>query len=93
VSSASGDEARYLAARCRLVLDALEDSQPEFREMAAAFRAVIDRELARSNARGLRTIRRDLLEMAQTLGPGARTRLQASLDRQEADDPFRGAAG
>jgi hypothetical protein len=82
-------EIDYLSARCRLVLDALEAAEPEFRGTAAEIRAILADTAAKGNVRGIRTMRRDLLDMSRALPDAARRELQARLDAQAADDPFR----
>ena len=79
-------EVAYLAARCRLILDAVSRHGPESIALAD-IRAVVDRSAAEGNVRGLRIMRRDLLEMSQVLPAEARAALDATLKVQEADDP------
>jgi len=84
-------EVSYLVVRCRLMLDAVEAAEPEFSGIAQ-LRAIVEATAASNDVRGLRTIRRDLLEMSRGLPTGARDALQAQLDAQAADDPFGRAA-
>lgn len=86
-------EIAYLEARCRLVLDAIEASDPEAGTLPAELRAIVADTSAKGNVAGLRTIRRDLLEMSRALPVAARQVLQVALDAQAADDPYGRAAG
>jgi hypothetical protein len=89
--SPDAPEIVYLVARCRLVLDAIEAAEPGF-SGAAQIRAVTEEAATKHDVRGLRTIRRDLLDMSRGLPPSARRKLKARLDAQAADDPFGRAA-
>jgi hypothetical protein len=78
-------ELAYLLARCRLILDVIEHAEP--RPLVMDLRRIVEETANAGNIRGLRTIRRDLLEMSQVLPAEARVALQAALKVQEADDP------
>ena len=80
----------FVAARCRLLLDAIEVAEPRF-SGAAQLRASIDDRLANGDIRALRTIGRGLFEMSRALPPVARAELKARLDAQAVAGPF-GAA-
>ena len=79
-------EVAYLLARCRLILDAIERAEPG--PFVLRLRQVVEDTAAKGSARGLRTVRRDLLEMSQTLSQKDRAVLEAALKAQEADDPM-----
>jgi hypothetical protein len=79
-------EAVYLSARCYLILDALERAEPG--ELIGQLRSVVDAAAAKGDLRGLRAVRRDVLEMCQILANEDRAALQTLLDIQEADDPI-----
>ena len=79
-------EIAYLLARCRLVIDAIERAEPG--PYAAQLRQAVDDTAAARNVRGLRIVRRDLLEMSQALPPADRVALRAALAAQEATDPI-----
>ena len=80
-------EVVYLRDRCRLIVDALRRAEPDS-VFLAQIGPIVEGIAAKGDVRGLRTLRRDLLEMSQVLSPDVRAALQASLDVQEADDPI-----
>ena len=81
-----GSEIEYLRARCQLILDAIERAEPG--PFIGQLRQVLAQTADAGNVRGLRTIRRDLLEMSQALPTAERAALEAALQGQEADDPI-----
>jgi hypothetical protein len=81
----------FVAARCRLVLEAIEAAEPHFGG-AATLRASIDDRLANGDIRALRTIGRGLFEMSRLLPPVARAELKARLDAQAVAGPFKAAS-
>ena len=85
-SSTEVAELTYLAARCKLILDALADHEPDAQSLSA-IRDVLEETAEKRNVRGLRTIRRDLLDMMKVLPAPARAALQVRLDAQGHDDP------
>jgi hypothetical protein len=78
-------EVAYLRDRCRLILDAIERSEPG--TFIVQLRQIVEDTAAKGNTRGMRTIRRDLLEMSQGLPAEVRAALQAELKAQEVTDP------
>ena len=78
-------EVVYLLKRCRLILDAFERAEPS--AFVAQMRQIVEDAATKGDVRGLRTVRRDMLEMSQALSSQDRSALQAALDAQEADDP------
>lgn len=80
-------EAVYLLARCRLIIEALGRAEPGS-VFLTQIRPIMETTATKGDVRGLRTLRRDLLEIAQVLSPEDRAVLQTSLDVQEADDPI-----
>ena len=79
-------EIAYLRARCQLILDAIERAEPG--PFIGQLRQVLAQTADAGNIRGLRTIRRDLLEMSQALPTADRAALEAALKVQESDDPM-----
>ena len=84
-------EITYLLARCRLILSVLRKDEPNALVLAELDK-VLEQTAAKGNVRGLRSIRRDLLEMSQVLPQPARDELHAALALQEKDDPIHDAA-
>jgi hypothetical protein len=78
-------EVDYLLERCLLILDAIERHEPL---PVAQMRPLVEGAARNRNVRGLRIVRRDLIEMSQSLPPLDRQKLQEALDRQEANDPI-----
>jgi hypothetical protein len=78
-------EVAYLLKRCRLILDAIERNEPG--AFVTELRRVAEDTAAKGNTRGMRTIRRDLLEMSEVLPAETRAALQAELKYQEVNDP------
>jgi hypothetical protein len=81
------DEAAYLYERCRLILDALTTAEPES-VAVPMLREVLEKAFNDLNVRGLRMIRRDLIEASQVLDPEALAQLKAELAVQERNDPI-----
>jgi hypothetical protein len=90
--SDSAAEIAYLRARCHLIVDFCESKDPTFR-LGDQLRAVIKSTADAANVRGMRTIRRDLLDMSQGLAQDDRVALKALLDKQADDDPSNRRAG
>ena len=86
VSPEELSELKYLAARCYLILDALAKQEPDA-PTVGAIRDAVEQAVEKHNVRGLRTIRRDLLDMMKVLPGSARAALQAHLDAHARDDP------
>ena len=78
-------EIDYLLERCRLILDAIEAHEPE---PVLQMRPILEAAAQSGNVRGMRTMRRDLLEMSLTLPPDDREALRVALARQESNDPI-----
>jgi hypothetical protein len=73
-----------------LILDALEAFEPG--PYLIEMRSIIRTAASKDDIRGLRMVRRDLLEASQALTADQRQALQARLTMQEADDPIRRGA-
>ncbi len=80
-------EIQYLLARCRLLVDSFA-ADPDF-TLADQLRTIIAETAAAENRRGMRTLRRDLLDMSRALLSDGRPALQIALDKQALEDPFR----
>jgi len=78
-------EASYLLARCQLILNAIEAADPG--SFIVELRQALEATAAKGDVRGLRSIRRDLLEMSQILGSNERAAVDAALTVHEVDDP------
>jgi hypothetical protein len=79
-------EAAYLLARCRLILDALDRADPG--PFLTEIRHVVEATAVRADGRGLRILRRDLLEMSRALSVEDCAVLEAAPRVQAADDPI-----
>ena len=77
-------EVDYLLERCRLILDAIEKHEPQ---PVADMRPIVEATARKGDVRGMRTVRRDLLEMSQVLPAADREALKAALAVQEGRDP------
>jgi hypothetical protein len=85
------DEVAHLLERCQLIIAALREVE-QGGAVLTQVAEIVEQTAKKKNARGLRSIRADLLEMSRHLLPSkSALRLKEQLDAQERDDPTRKA--